>query len=143
MSAPRELTSLGTMRWADVPVPALDARLSSVLLENITARLGVVDRNHRYLYANRKKPTPNWPIRLPPALSAATCSRKVLVPERAMVPRFSIISSALMPMPLSPMSSVRLAASGAIEMATPAAGLPDGSSKRPVVAAPGVGVRVG
>jgi len=42
------------MRWADVPVPVLDPRLSSVLLENITARLGVVDRDHRYLYANRE-----------------------------------------------------------------------------------------
>jgi PAS domain S-box-containing protein len=51
---PRELSSLGTLRWADVPVPALDARLASVLLENITARLGVVDRDHRYLYANRE-----------------------------------------------------------------------------------------
>jgi len=54
VSDPRVLTSLGRMRWADLPVPALDQRLSSVLLENITARLGVVDRQHCYRYANRE-----------------------------------------------------------------------------------------
>lgn len=50
----RELTSLGPMRWADVPAPVLDVRLSSVLLENMTAKLSVVDREHRYVYANRE-----------------------------------------------------------------------------------------
>ncbi len=50
----RELTSLGRMRWSDVPAPVLDERLSSVLLENITARISVVDRRHCYLYANRE-----------------------------------------------------------------------------------------
>ncbi len=50
----RELSSLGMMRWADVPAGVLDQRLSSVLLENITARLSVIDRGHRYVYANRE-----------------------------------------------------------------------------------------
>ena len=50
----RELSSLGMMRWADVPAAVLDQRLSSVLLENITARLSVIDRNHNYVYANRE-----------------------------------------------------------------------------------------
>ncbi|MEP7100901.1 MAG: PAS domain S-box protein, partial [Burkholderiales bacterium] len=50
----RELSSLGTMRWADVPAAVLDQRLSSVLLENITARLSVIDRGHHYVYANRE-----------------------------------------------------------------------------------------
>jgi len=54
MTAPRQLTSLGAVRWADAPAPVLDERLSSLLLENITARLSVVDRDHRYLYANRE-----------------------------------------------------------------------------------------
>ena len=43
------------MRWADVP--AADPRRAarrSVLLENITARLSVIDREHRYVYANRE-----------------------------------------------------------------------------------------
>ncbi|SDO06581.1 PAS domain S-box-containing protein [Rhodoferax sp. OV413] len=31
----------------------LDPQLSSLLLDNITAQLGVLDRNHRYVYANR------------------------------------------------------------------------------------------
>ena len=50
----RELTSLGLMRWADVPAAVLDQRLSSLLLENITSRLSVIDRQHRYVYANRE-----------------------------------------------------------------------------------------
>ena len=50
----RELSSLGMMRWADVPAAVLDQRLSSVLLENITARLSVIDRGHNYVYANRE-----------------------------------------------------------------------------------------
>jgi len=50
----RELSSLGMMRWADVPAAVLDQRLSSVLLENITARLSVIDRDHNYVYANRE-----------------------------------------------------------------------------------------
>ncbi|MEO8059839.1 MAG: PAS domain S-box protein [Burkholderiales bacterium] len=50
----RELSSLGMMRWADVPAAVLDQRLSSMLLENITARLSVIDRDHRYVYANRE-----------------------------------------------------------------------------------------
>jgi len=51
---PRQLSSLGPMRWADVPASVLDERLSSVLIENMTARLSVVDREHRYVYANRE-----------------------------------------------------------------------------------------
>ncbi|MEP6874245.1 MAG: PAS domain S-box protein [Burkholderiales bacterium] len=50
----RELSSLGMMHWADVPAAVLDQHLSSVLLENITARLSVIDRGHRYVYANRE-----------------------------------------------------------------------------------------
>ncbi len=50
----RELSSLGMMRWADEPAAVLDPSLSSVLLENITARLSVIDRGHRYVYANRE-----------------------------------------------------------------------------------------
>ncbi|MGJ7505820.1 PAS domain-containing hybrid sensor histidine kinase/response regulator [Variovorax sp. GT1P44] len=50
----RELSSLGMMRWAEMPAAVLDQRLSSVLLEHITARLSVIDRAHRYVYANRE-----------------------------------------------------------------------------------------
>ncbi|MBI3369117.1 MAG: PAS domain S-box protein [Burkholderiales bacterium] len=50
----RQLTSLGRLRWTDGPVAALDARLSAVLLDNITSRLGVVDKRQHYLYANRE-----------------------------------------------------------------------------------------
>lgn len=50
----RELSSLGMMRWAEVPAAVLDERLSSVLLENITAKLSVIDRDHRYVYGNRE-----------------------------------------------------------------------------------------
>ena len=50
----RELSSLGMMRWAEVPAPVLDQRLSSVLLENITARLSVIDLAHNCVYANRE-----------------------------------------------------------------------------------------
>jgi len=50
----RELSSLGMMRWADEPAAVLDPSLSSMLLENITARLSVIDRGHRYVYANRE-----------------------------------------------------------------------------------------
>jgi len=50
----RELSSLGMMRWAEVPAAVLDQRLSSVLLENITAKLSVIDREHRYVYGNRE-----------------------------------------------------------------------------------------
>ena len=41
----RELSSLGMMRWADVPAAVLD---------NITARLSVIDRGHCHVYANRE-----------------------------------------------------------------------------------------
>jgi hypothetical protein len=37
MKEPRVLTSLGMVRWRDVS-PVLDAHLSNVILENITAR---------------------------------------------------------------------------------------------------------
>src|ERR1700712_2446474 len=53
MKEPRVLTSLGMVRWRDVS-PVLDAHLSNVILENITARLAVVGRDNRYLYANRE-----------------------------------------------------------------------------------------
>ena len=51
---PRTLTSLGPMRWGDVPAPVIDQRLSSVLLENMTSKLSVVDRDHNYVYANHE-----------------------------------------------------------------------------------------
>ena len=56
MSPPphRTLTSLGLMRWGDVPAPVIDQRLSSVLLENMTSKLSVVDRDHNYVYANHE-----------------------------------------------------------------------------------------
>jgi two-component system NtrC family sensor kinase len=56
--AARELTSLGRTDWgaasASSAASALDPRLGHVLLDNITARIAVVDRNQRYLYANRE-----------------------------------------------------------------------------------------
>ena len=54
MDEPRRITSLGHTRWSDAPAATLDARLGAVLLDHITARLAVIDREHRYLYANRE-----------------------------------------------------------------------------------------
>ena len=50
----RDVSSLGMMRWDNVPAAVLDQRLSSMLLENITARLSVIDRSHNFIYANRE-----------------------------------------------------------------------------------------
>jgi two-component system NtrC family sensor kinase len=50
----RTVTSLGRLPWADTVAPPLDERFGGVLLDNITARIGVVDRANRYLYANRE-----------------------------------------------------------------------------------------
>lgn len=50
----REVTPLGRMPWANAPAPHLDLRLGNVLLDHITARIGVVDRDNRYVYANRE-----------------------------------------------------------------------------------------
>ena len=52
--APRQLTSLGRTRWADAPSAPVDPHLGGVLLDNITARLAVIDRAERYQYANRE-----------------------------------------------------------------------------------------
>ncbi|MEP6739125.1 MAG: PAS domain S-box protein [Caldimonas sp.] len=54
LNGPRQLTSLGHARWSEAPAAMLEARLSAVLLDNITARLAVIDRDQRYLYANRE-----------------------------------------------------------------------------------------
>jgi|KBSSwiStaDraftv2_1062776.scaffolds.fasta_scaffold04176_5 two-component system NtrC family sensor kinase len=53
MDEPRRITSLGHTRWSDAPAAALDARLGAVLLDHITPRLALIDREQRYLYANR------------------------------------------------------------------------------------------
>ena len=54
MDEPRTITSLGRTRWSDAPAAAIDAQLGAVLLDNITARLAVIDPGQRYLYANRE-----------------------------------------------------------------------------------------
>ena len=58
---------------------------------------------------------PNWPMRAAASLlasSAASLSRKALVPERAMVPSPLVKSSRVMPTPLS--EKVSVLASGLI-----------------------------
>ncbi len=50
----RTVTSLGQIRWKSGSAPALDAQLSQMLIDNITARIGVVDPLGTYLYANRE-----------------------------------------------------------------------------------------
>ena len=42
----RDVRSLGITRWDNVPAAVLHQRLSSMLLQNITARLSVIDRSH-------------------------------------------------------------------------------------------------
>src|ERR1700722_20063573 len=60
-----------------------------------------------------QKPTPNWPISCASlAESPLKVSRNFLVPDRAMVPRLSMISASLMPMPLSLMLKVPASVSG-------------------------------
>ena len=54
MKEPRKLTSLGWLRWSSASAPVLDPQLSAVLLDNITARIGVLTRDGCYLYANRE-----------------------------------------------------------------------------------------
>lgn len=54
MDEPRSITSLGRTGWSDAPAAAIDAQLGAVLLDNITARLAVIDPDQRYLYANRE-----------------------------------------------------------------------------------------
>ena len=49
MDEPRRITSLGHTRWSDAPAATLDARLGAVLLDNITSRLALIDREQRYL----------------------------------------------------------------------------------------------
>ena len=51
---PRTLTSLGRTRWADAPSAPIDPHLGGVLLDNLTARIAVIDRAERYQYANRE-----------------------------------------------------------------------------------------
>ena len=54
VDGPREITSLGRTRWSNASAAAIDARLGAVLLDNITSRLAVIDREGRYVYANRE-----------------------------------------------------------------------------------------
>jgi two-component system NtrC family sensor kinase len=56
MPAPpeRRITSLGRTDWSAAPASTVDPSLSAVLLDNITARLAVIDRDQRYRYANRE-----------------------------------------------------------------------------------------
>ena len=54
MDEPRRITSLGHTPWTDAPAAMIDARLGAVLLDNITSRLAVIDREGRYRYANRE-----------------------------------------------------------------------------------------
>ena len=53
MDEPRRITSLGHTRWFDASAATLDARLGAVLLDHITPRLALIDREQRYVYANR------------------------------------------------------------------------------------------
>ena len=50
----RRTTSLGRTHWSAAPASTVDPSLSAVLLDNITARLAVIDREQRYRYANRE-----------------------------------------------------------------------------------------
>jgi PAS domain S-box-containing protein len=54
MDEPRRITSLGRTRWSNDSAAAIDARLGAVLLDNITSRLALIDREGRYVYANRE-----------------------------------------------------------------------------------------
>jgi two-component system NtrC family sensor kinase len=54
LDEPRRITSLGHTGWSDTPAAAIDARLGAVLLDNITSRLALIDREGRYRYANRE-----------------------------------------------------------------------------------------
>jgi len=54
MDEPRRITSLGHTRWYDASAATIDARLGAVLLDNITSRLALIDREGRYAYANRE-----------------------------------------------------------------------------------------
>ena len=51
---PPALHSLGAIRWDQAPLPPLDPLLAGALLDNITARIGIIGRDRRYLYANRE-----------------------------------------------------------------------------------------
>jgi two-component system NtrC family sensor kinase len=51
---PRRITSLGRTPWSNASAAAIDARLGAVLLDNITSRLALIDREGRYVYANRE-----------------------------------------------------------------------------------------
>ncbi|WP_394791425.1 PAS domain S-box protein [Rhodoferax sp.] len=51
---PRFLHSLGRLHGSDSPAALLAPQLSNLLLENVTARVSVLDAQHRYVYANRE-----------------------------------------------------------------------------------------
>lgn len=50
----RVYTWVPNMRWGDESLPAIDGALNSALLDNITARVCVIDRREHCLYANRE-----------------------------------------------------------------------------------------
>ena len=50
----REFTWVPGMRWGGEALPVIDAALNSALLDNITARVCVVDRREHCIYANRE-----------------------------------------------------------------------------------------
>lgn len=53
----RVVTWIGPLRWGGAamsPLPSLDPRLMAALLDNISARVVVIDRDHAYVYANRE-----------------------------------------------------------------------------------------
>eukprot|EP01137_Pigoraptor_chileana_P031203 Opistho-2@18675 len=83
---------------------ALRVRLPDVLFV-----VGVLGRHHdrvRHKESRVKKPTPNWPIRLPvSALPSCTACKNSDVPDFAIVPRFFTRSSRVMPTPVSVMCS--------------------------------------
>jgi PAS domain S-box-containing protein len=54
LDEPRRITSLGHTRWSHAPAATIDARLGAVLLDNITSRLALIDREGCYRYANRE-----------------------------------------------------------------------------------------
>ena len=54
MDEPRRITSLGRTPWSEAPSATIDARLGAVLLDNITSRLALIDREGCYRYANRE-----------------------------------------------------------------------------------------
>lgn len=53
MAPQRPVTSLGTLRWT-ARTEGLDPQLAAVLLDHITARFALIDRDQRYRYANRE-----------------------------------------------------------------------------------------